>query len=108
MALLTTPFQAQAVTTILAATGTSGTMTFAASALGFQSARITNAGTAGATIFIQFINTANTTTVAITNAQPILAGQSAVLATGQLQAMGYISNSTTTVYVTPGVGGTGA
>lgn len=108
MALLTSPFLGVAATQPATATGTSLTYTFSTAALGYPAARITNVGTAGANIFVQFIATTNTVTVGVTNAQPILAGQSAILATGGANALGFVSNSTTTLYITTGQGGTGA
>ena len=74
--LQTAPFLAYGATQIATATGTTLTATFTTSTLGYPSVRVTNAGTAGATIFVNFIGTGNTVTVGVTNAQPILAGQS--------------------------------
>lgn len=100
MALLTQPFGPIGATVILPAGGTTATTTFASSVLGFPTARITNGG--GATAFVQFIATSNTTTVGVTNSVPILAGQSAVLGTGLQQAMAYVAAATTTIFLTLG------
>ena len=109
MALTITPFFGTSPTVINTVGGAAGatTMTFATTAVhGYPSARITNSGTANA--FIQFITSANTVTVGVTNSQPVLASASVVLATGGMQAMAFnaASTFTTTIFVTPGQGGT--
>lgn len=110
MALFTQPFLGLSPTVANTVGGAAGatTMTFSTSAVGYPSARIVNAGTANA--FIQFITTSNTTTVGVTNAQPVLASASVVLATGGMAAMAFnaASTFTTTIFVTPGQGGTAA
>lgn len=106
--LQTAPFLAYGATQIATATGTTLTATFTTSTLGYPSVRVTNAGTAGATIFVNFIGTGNTVTVGVTNAQPILAGQSAILATGGQPAMGFVCAFTSTVYISAGQGGQAA
>lgn len=106
MALTIAPFQPLSATVPMAVQSGTTTMTFGTSVLGFPSVRIANIGTANA--FIQFINTANTVTVGITNAVPIFNSSAVVLATGGLQAMAALCGGTftTTIYVTPGQGGT--
>ena len=103
MSLNVSPFVGLATTTPRATAATSATHTFAASALPFPSVRIMNIG--AAPVFIQFIDTSNTVTVGVTNAIPILANDVAVLATGNKQAIGYISTGTTTIFITAGNGG---
>ena len=105
MALQSAPFLGQATTVILPAGGTTQTTTFTTSTLGYPSVRIVNGG--GATAFVQFIATTNTTTVGVTNAQPVLSNQSAILATGGAPAMAYVAAATTTIFITAGQGGTG-
>lgn len=107
MSLNIAPFTGlSSATTSLVAGSTTKTMTFQASALPYTAVRISNIGTAAA--FIQFIDTANTTTVGATNAQPVINNTSVVLNPGGQQAMAYVTNSTftTTIFVTAGQGGT--
>ena len=104
MALQSAPFLGIATTVILPIGGTANTTTFTTSTLGYPSVRVTNQG--GATAFVQFIATSNTTTVGVTNSQPILSNQTAILATGGQPAMGYVAAATTTLFITAGQGGT--
>ena len=105
MSLQSAPFLGIATTVILPAGGTTATTTFTTSTLGYPSCRITNGG--GATAFVQFITTSNTTTVGVTNAQPVLSNQTAILATGGNTALAYVAAATTTIFITAGQGGTG-
>lgn len=112
MSLSIKPFMAIGATSPVTVGGAAGatTLTLGVSTTGLplESCRITNAGTAAA--FIQFIASGNTTTVGVTNAQPILASQSVVLATaGQpCVASNAASTFTTTIFVTGGIGGVAA
>lgn len=106
MALNVQPFLGLAATKVAIAATTTGTMTFDTTAVPYGSVRVTNLGTAVA--FIQFIDTTNTTTVGITNAQPVINNTSVVLNPGGKGAMAIIcgvSTFTTTIYATAGTGG---
>lgn len=106
MAIQISPFQGLATTAILPIGATTATFTFSTSTVGYQSARITNGG--GATAFVQFIATSNTVTVGVTNSQPILSNQTAILATGGATAVAYVAAATTSLFITAGQGGTGS
>lgn len=105
MALNISPFTAQTPTQAQAVTVTTGTYTFSASAIGYGGCRITNFGTVAA--FVQFVQAGATTTVGVTNAQPILATSCVVLNPGNNPAIAYVSAGTTTIYITAGASGTG-
>lgn len=106
MALQVQPFLGIGATLTRTAGSSTLTATFDVSAVPPTSVRVTNLGTAVA--FIQFIDTTNTTTVGITNAQPVINNSSVVLNNGGKGAIAYITASTftTTIYVTAGTGGT--
>lgn len=97
------PFLALAPTIAKGVVVTAATVTFDTTALPYTSARVTNIGTVAA--FIQFIDTTNTTTVGVTNSQPIINNTNVVIGTGGKGALGIISPGTTTVFITLGTGG---
>lgn len=105
MALNISPFTALTPTQAQAVTVTTGTYTFSASANGYGAVRLTNFGTVAA--FVQFIASGNTVTTGVTNAQPVLATSCVVLNPGNNPAVAYVSAGTTTLYITPGLSGTG-
>ena len=109
MALNVKAFQAVGATKNQTVGGAAGAVTVtigpSTTGLPLDSVRITNAGTAA--VFVQFISTTNTTTVAVTNAQPVLASQSVILSTGGQPAIGLNASGTFTVtaYITAGISG---
>lgn len=109
MALNIKPFQGVGATKSQTVGGAAGAVTVTLSpsttGLPLDSVRITNAGTA--TLFVQFIASNNTVTVGVTNAQPILSNQSAVLATGGQPCVGLNASGTFTVtaFLTAGISG---
>lgn len=105
MALNISPFTNLTPTQPQAVTVTTGTYTFSASALPYGAVRISNLGTAVA--FVQFVAAGSTTTVGVTNAQPVLATASVILNSGGNPAIAYVSPGTTTIFITPGASGTG-
>lgn len=111
MALQIAPFIAIGPTVPVSVGGAAGatTLTFSTGTTGLPltAARIVNNGTSGATpLFVQFISSGNTTTVGITNSQPILSAQSVVLGTGgqPCVALNIGTTMTVTAYVTGGIG----
>ena len=114
MSLSIKPFMAIGATIIQSVGGAAGAVTVtlgpSTTGLPLESCRITNIGTASVPIFVQFIATTNTTTVGITNAQPVLSNSSVVLATGGQAAVAINVGSTFTVtaYVSGGIGGVAA
>lgn len=105
MALNVQPFLSLAATKIATAGSTTTTMTFDTTVVPYGSVRVANIGTA--VVFIQFIDTTNTTTVGITNAQPVINNTAVVLNPGGKAAMAMITASTftTTIFATAGTGG---
>lgn len=113
MALQIAPFIAVGPTSPIVFGSTTTTFTFGVGTTGLPltAARIYNAGTAGAgPVFVQFISSNNTTTVGITNSQPILSGTIVVLGTGGQPCLAgrYGSTFTGTVFATGGFGYAGA
>ena len=112
MSLSIKPFLAIPPTVPVTVGGAAGatTLTLGPSTTGLplESCRIVNAGTAIA--FIQFVASGNTTTVGVTNAQPVLASQAVVLATGGAPCIAFNTSGTitTTIYVSGGIGGVAA
>lgn len=112
MALQIAPFIAIGPTIPVVVGGAAGasTITFSTGTTGLPltAARFLNNGTAGAgPVFVQFISSNNTTTVGITNSQPIPSGVGGVvLGTGgqPCVALNIGSTFTATIFVTGGIG----
>src|SRR5512146_1633420 len=106
MSLNVAPFIAVGATQNTSVGGAAGavtvTLTASNTGLPLPSARVTNAGTQ--TLYVQFIATSNTTTVGVTNAQPVLTNNSVIFGTGGAQAVAFNAASTFTVtaFVTSG------
>lgn len=115
MALQIAPFIAIGTTQNVAVGGAAGatTLTFGVGTTGLPltAARFAVvASAAAAPVFVQFIGTANTVTVGVTNAQCLLVNQVAVLGTGGQAAVALNTSgtSTCTVFVTGGIGYAGS
>lgn len=110
MSLSIKPFQAIGPTIIKTVTNVATTVTLGPSTTGLplESVRLFNAGTVA--VFLQFISTANTVTVGVTNSQILPTSVATILGTGGQPAIGILAGSTftTTCYITGGIGGGGA